>query len=148
MQNRQPCWQSGRCCARFNPGASSQKNTGSVWVCAQTTQFFSTDGAVFLYITNDGNLVLYNTANYNKYGPSSAGSLIWQSKTGGQSASQPFQLTMQNVRACLLIAPLAWSGSLHPPWQGPMPCHRRIWGRAASVSESPARCLFYAHHVH
>ena len=68
----------------------------------QTTQLFSTDGAVFLYVTGDGNVILYNTANYNTYGAASAGSIIWQSNTGGHSALAPFQFTMQNVRApCL-----------------------------------------------
>ena len=80
-------------------GAATRSQT---WIVhAQTTQLFSTDGAVFLYITNNGNLILYNTADYNKYGASSAGSIIWQTNTGGQSASQPFQFVMQNVRALL-----------------------------------------------
>jgi hypothetical protein len=65
---------------------------------AQTTQLFSADGSVFLYVTYDGNVQLYNTASYNQYGLNSAGAIIWQSKTGGNSP-QPFQLVMQDVRA-------------------------------------------------
>ena len=96
-------------------------------MCAQTTKFTSTDGAVFLYITSDGNLVLYNTANFNKYGSSSAGATIWQSNTGGHSGSQPFQLTMQNVRDSLSAHSLfdCWTEcAMHPP--GHVPAFGRL----------------------
>ena len=62
----------------------------------QGTQLFSPDGAVFLIIQSDGNLVLYNTAKYASSGPTSAAA-FWSSGTYGTGHPAPFQLNMQPV---------------------------------------------------
>ena len=90
----------------------------------QTTQLFSTDGTVFLYIISNGqysiygDLILYNTARYNQYGALAEGAMIWHSATLGTAAQQPFQLTMQEVRApspnCPSLEALGSSGVARP----------------------------------
>lgn len=88
---------------------------GGAGACVQNTQLFSPDSAVFVTVTGDGNVLLYNTAIYNQYGAASAAAIIWQSNTGSRP-NGPFWLTMQNARALLLLARLC-RASLFPVWQ-------------------------------
>ncbi len=61
----------------------------------QGTKLFSPDAVEFLVAQSDGNLVLYNTVLYRKYGPSRPAA-VWAAGTYG-AGNGPFSLVMQQV---------------------------------------------------
>ena len=63
----------------------------------QGVPLFSMDYKVFLWVQNDGNLVLYNMEAFHSYGATRAAA-IWGSQTYG-AMPQPFALAMQPVRS-------------------------------------------------
>ena len=62
----------------------------------QGAQLFSPDGAVYLTVQSNGNLVLYNTAQEAASGPVPSAA-VWSSGSTGNGHPAPYELIMQTV---------------------------------------------------